>query len=299
MSCSLPHSLPPWQIRRCCASYLNQVILILRTHQSVIDGIGMAKLLVQYLADQAPPKTTTFIRTTQGTTATTGHFKPRFGGINFTINLVRAAIVGPLTFSLWIIWAFTKRKANYLKKKDSSKVITKSSCSHSKYLDQAIMINTNNNNNNNIADNTINNVNSDNNNNPSNTESNNVTSSFGPTAYNIGSNVDSHNSHSHKSVHWTTIEMAKIQRVKQVTRSCLNDVILAAVTGKPLKSFFTFLHFFIDSFYQLLGNDFMIILKLLPSFEAGIISMKLFSSSFTCLFTKFSHLCNINLLRRQ
>ncbi|XP_015791926.1 uncharacterized protein LOC107368589 [Tetranychus urticae] len=231
MSCSLPHSLPPWQIRRCCASYLNQVILILRTHQSVIDGIGMAKLLVQYLADQAPPKTTTFIRTTQGTTATTGHFKPRFGGINFTINLVRAAIVGPLTFSLWIIWAFTKRKANYLKKKDSSKVITKSSCSHSKYLDQAIMINTNNNNNNNIADNTINNVNSDNNNNPSNTVSNNVTSSFGPTAYNIGSNVDSHNSHSHKSVHWTTIEMAKIQRVKQVTRSCLNDVILAAVTG--------------------------------------------------------------------
>lgn len=238
MSCALPHSLPPWQIRRCWASYLNQVVLILRTHQSLIDGIGMAKLLAGYLADQSPPRTTAFFRDTKGAFTAIGHYKPRYGGINFKINLGRAAVVGPLVFALWLIWAFTKRKANHLKRKASPKVITKSS----KYPDQAITINANNNNNNNIADNTINNVNSDNNNNPNNMESNNVTSSFGPTGYNIGSNFDYHADHSHKdkSVHWTTIEMAKIQRVKQVTRSCLNDVILAAVTGKSFHNFYTF-----------------------------------------------------------
>ena len=45
----------------------------------------------------------------------TAIFKPRFGGINFSLNTFRAAIVGPLTFFLWIYWSFTRRGANFLK----------------------------------------------------------------------------------------------------------------------------------------------------------------------------------------
>lgn len=41
-------------------------------------------------------------------------FKPRFGGINFSLNVCRAVVVGPLTFFLWIWWAFTRRKDNFL-----------------------------------------------------------------------------------------------------------------------------------------------------------------------------------------
>ena len=42
-------------------------------------------------------------------------FKPRFGGINFCFNKCRAAIVGPLTFFLWICWSFSRRSRNFLK----------------------------------------------------------------------------------------------------------------------------------------------------------------------------------------
>lgn len=41
-------------------------------------------------------------------------FKPRFGGINFSLNICRAVVVGPLTFILWLWWAFTRRSYNYL-----------------------------------------------------------------------------------------------------------------------------------------------------------------------------------------
>jgi hypothetical protein len=47
-------------------------------------------------------------------------FKPRFGGINFSLNVCRAVVVGPLTFFLWIWWAFTRRKDNFLKSFSSS-----------------------------------------------------------------------------------------------------------------------------------------------------------------------------------
>lgn len=47
-------------------------------------------------------------------------FKPRFGGINFSLNACRAVVVGPLTFFLWIWWAFTRRRDNFLKSFSSS-----------------------------------------------------------------------------------------------------------------------------------------------------------------------------------
>ncbi|XP_053207721.1 uncharacterized protein LOC128391800 isoform X2 [Panonychus citri] len=234
MRTNLSPNLPLWQIRRCSATYLNQVILILRIHQSVIDGCGLAKLLVQYLADQPPPKTTTFIRTTQGTTASTSHFKPRFGGINFTINLIRAAIVGPLTFSLWVIWAFTRRKNNYLSKvavvkksprstamvhNDSKKdklvlssSSSKNSCSNSKYLDEAII--SNNSNGENIINNATRNTNA-------------ITTSSPPLNYNNNNNGSwTEQSNQHTSNHNTQ------QQQQQNTSHIIHQVNQS--TGQPL-----------------------------------------------------------------
>lgn len=191
----MPDSLPPWQIRRCFAPYLNQVILIIRIHQCLIDGVGLAQILVQYLADQSPPKTTTFIRTTQGTSAMTSYFKPHFGGINFTINLFRAAIIGPLTFILWLIWSFTKRKGNYLKG-FTELTVNPSSLSS---LEDASMIN---------------NVSS----------SCNRSSSSSKSRKSCAFKCD-------RSIYWTQVDLAKVNRIKQVTRCCLNDVIMAAIAG--------------------------------------------------------------------
>lgn len=189
MSFELPNSLPLWQIRWCFAAYLNQVVLILRIHSSISDGSSLTKILVQFLADQAPRQTTTYIRSSQGiTSASYGFFKPHFGGFNFSINLCRAAVIGPLTFFLWIIWAFSKRKDNVLK---AFKNIKSSSNSKLKVSNSLIF----------------------------NQGKKNYKKEFDPK----------------KSIYWTSIEMQKVYRVKQVTRACLNDVILSAVTGNKIK----------------------------------------------------------------
>ena len=68
---SLPAKNPLWQIRWMFLSYSNQVCLVFRVHQAVCDGVGLMSLLVSQLADQAPPSTTTFIRTCHGTMTAT------------------------------------------------------------------------------------------------------------------------------------------------------------------------------------------------------------------------------------
>lgn len=64
-------NVPLWNITLVRTSFNNQVILIVRVHQSVCDGIGLLSTLIEQLADQAPPSTTTFIRTCQGTMTAT------------------------------------------------------------------------------------------------------------------------------------------------------------------------------------------------------------------------------------
>ena len=100
MSQSLPSDKPLWQIRYAFAHHCNQVVLIVRVHQSLSQS-GLVSILVQYLSDNPPPQPT---------------IKTRFGGSTLPINIFRAVIVGPLTFFLWIVWAFTRRHNNYLKK---------------------------------------------------------------------------------------------------------------------------------------------------------------------------------------
>ncbi|KAI1286865.1 hypothetical protein HDE_10461 [Halotydeus destructor] len=184
---------PLWQIRWCYATYLGQVVLILRTHQSMCDGIGLLSILVEQLADQAPPSLTTFIRTCQGTmTATTALFKPRFGGINFAVNVCRAIIVGPLTFFLWLLWSFTRRNNN---------------CLLSRHLD-----------------------NGGHKRSSGSSRSNSISQSSVASKLS-GGHLEKAAYQVKRSLHWSSVGLPGVMRVKQVTRSCLNDIIMAALSG--------------------------------------------------------------------
>jgi len=58
---------PLWQVRSLHMDpRSDQVVILVRCHQSLCDGMGLMSLLVSQLADQAPPSTTTFIRTCNG-----------------------------------------------------------------------------------------------------------------------------------------------------------------------------------------------------------------------------------------
>ncbi|KAH7640567.1 hypothetical protein HUG17_8036 [Dermatophagoides farinae] len=145
MGQSLPMDKPLWQIRYSLASYCDQVILIIRVHQTLSQS-GLVSILTHYLCDSVPMCSAQ---------------KARFGSATLSINILRAIIVGPLTFFLWIMWAFTRRHHNYLTK---AKEI--------------------------------------------------------------------------KSIHWSALDLPKIYRIKQVTRSTLNDVLLACIAGS-IRSYLT------------------------------------------------------------
>ena len=100
MSTPLPMDRPLWQVLYSTSTYCNQVILIIRVHQALSQS-GLVSILTNYLSDSVPISSTT---------------KPRFGGVTLSINIFRAIIVGPLTFFLWILWAFTRRHHNHLTK---------------------------------------------------------------------------------------------------------------------------------------------------------------------------------------
>lgn len=107
MGQSLPMDKPLWQIRYSLASYCDQVILIIRVHQTLSQS-GLVSILTHYLCDSVPMCSTQ---------------KARFGSATLSINILRAIIVGPLTFFLWIMWAFTRRNHNYLTKAKEIKSI--------------------------------------------------------------------------------------------------------------------------------------------------------------------------------
>lgn len=107
MGQSLPMDKPLWQIRYSLASYCDQVILIVRVHQTLSQS-GLVSILTHYLCDSVPMCSTQ---------------KARFGSATLSINILRAIIVGPLTFFLWIMWAFTRRHHNYLTKAKEIKSI--------------------------------------------------------------------------------------------------------------------------------------------------------------------------------
>lgn len=43
-----------------------------------------------------------------------------------------------------------------------------------------------------------------------------------------------------RSIHWSSVDLTKVYRVKQVTRSCLNDVVLTAIAGSVFVTYLLF-----------------------------------------------------------
>lgn len=250
-----------------------KIALIVRVHQALFDGINLSKILIGLLSDQAPlmfseqqryrleyeklKTANRFQMTSSDSTINNPFFnnlacalmKPRFGGFNFSVNLCRAVIVGPLTFFLWVLWSFTRRNSNFLL---SSKFFV-----NIRKFAKTIDIN-------------------------SMTEDEEVTANEGKKSSNFlsvnptwkkrsrkhqisrqrsqlscsdqSSSVGTHSKFTpsttlttttsgskyrlkrpEKAICWTSIPFAAVQRVKQVTRSSLNDVVLSCVAGKRLR----------------------------------------------------------------
>ena len=185
MSTPLSMDKPLWEIRYCAANYHScdsKVVLIVRCHQTLSQS-GLVTILAHYLADSdqvdgddvgrkdddidnvhynnrdgneyddsdnnidndSTTKTSTLeianslhnnknINSNNNSNVNNNNdknnnslfrlrLKPRFGGETLSINIFRAIIVGPLTFLLWLLWAFTRRRHNYLtKSKDIASV---------------------------------------------------------------------------------------------------------------------------------------------------------------------------------
>lgn len=265
-------SQPGWYIHyvKINGKLKTQVALIVRVHQALFDGINLSKILIGLLSDQAPVmfslaeqqryrleyeklKTVNRFQLASSSDSTMNNpffnnlacalIKPRFGGFNYSVNICRAVIVGPLTFALWMLWAFTRRNANFL-------LSTKFFVNIRKYV-KSIDLN-------------------------SIIEEEEVAQSDGkksgrflsvtqtwkrnrkdqahkqrktPISCSDQSSIDAHSKFTsttlttttsgskyrlkrpEKAIYWTTIPFSTVQRVKQVTRSSLNDVVLSCVAG--------------------------------------------------------------------
>lgn len=175
----------------------------------------------------------------------------RFGGFNKSVNVCRAIIVGPLTFALWLMWAFTRRNANFLlstkffmnlrkfvKTVDLNSIIEEENINLSESRKSSNFLTVN----------------------PTSWKRNRKDQTTKQRSMNSCSDPSSLETHSkftpsttlttttsgskyrlkrpEKSICWTSIPFSAVQRVKQVTRSSLNDVVLSCVAGIRTLSFF-------------------------------------------------------------
>lgn len=88
-------SRPMWELR-VLSSYGAQrdTLAVLRVHQCLADGMTLVRILSHSLADQAQ------MHIPQ---------RPHFAGLSFGFNVIRALIVGPFTFFLWVFTTFRDR----------------------------------------------------------------------------------------------------------------------------------------------------------------------------------------------
>lgn len=131
---------PLWELRVICTSDKRQVYLIFRCHQSLADGQSLSRLLSSELAAVVVDPTSSLIpfiddarngsreqlEQSQLSEADKDELlrplreKKSFVGKTSKSSSWRSAvIVGPLTILLWVIWAFTRRKHNHLKRCNS------------------------------------------------------------------------------------------------------------------------------------------------------------------------------------
>lgn len=243
-----------------------QVALVIRVHQALFDGINLSKLLIGLLSDQAPimyslveqqryrleyekMKSTNRFQINPADAGTINNpffdnlactlMKPRFGGFNFSVNVCRAVIVGPLTFFLWTLWAFTRRKSNFLLSTKFFLKIRK----YAKTIDlnnmteEEISLDENKKSSNFLS---VNQNWKRNRKNKQKTQTSSDQSSVGQhsskftpsTTVTTTSGSKYRLKKPEKAIYWTSIPFAQVQRVKQVTRSSLNDVVLSCVAGR-------------------------------------------------------------------
>ena len=254
-----------------------QVALIVRVHQALFDGINLSKILIGLLSDQAPImfslaeqqryrleyeklKSVNRYQQPQSTTDSTINnpffnnlacalMRPRFGGFNYSVNVCKAVIVGPLTFFLWMLWAFSRRHDNFLlstkffvnirkfvktvdlgsmteededylnenQKKSSGNFLSvnqtwnKKKRSRKDQLKKQRLLNSHSDQSSSIGTHS------------KFTQSSTLTTTTSGSKYRLN--------RPERAIYWTSIPLALAQRVKQVTRSSLNDVILSCVAG--------------------------------------------------------------------
>lgn len=256
-----------------------KVALIVRVHQALFDGINLSKILIGLLSDQAPLmfseqqryrleyeklKTANqrFQMTPSESTMNNPFFsnlacalmKPRFGGFNFSVNVCRAVIVGPLTFFLWVLWSFTRRNSNFLLSSKffvNIRKFAKTIDLNSMTEDEEVVANEGKKSNflsvnptwrkrsrkNQISRQRSQLSTSDQ------SSSVGTHSKFTPstTLTTTTSGSKYRLKRPEKAIYWTSIPFAAVQRVKQVTRSSLNDVVLSCVAGKLVLECFPFI----------------------------------------------------------
>ena len=197
---ALPSGRPLWEVVVLHDYGVSKdTVLICRLHQCISDGMTLLRVLCQSLSDNQ------ILHIPQ---------KPHFGGTTYGMGLLRALFVGPLTLLTWIFWrpqvnlltvskneshstSTSKRKKKKTKKKSSC-----SSCCCCKREHK------------------------------NNSDYEEECSREKGSAFTVsGDHVDASNTDGSVVIWSAKMSLARVTRIKQVTRTCVNDVLLSALAG--------------------------------------------------------------------
>ncbi|XP_037781298.1 altered inheritance of mitochondria protein 3-like isoform X2 [Penaeus monodon] len=182
LSQPLPPSRPLWEVI-VLHDYgrSHDTVLVCRLHQCISDGMSLVRVLCQSLSDNQ------IMHIPQ---------KPHFGGMTYGMNLIKAALVGPLTTLTWLWWwrpelnPLTVKRGAAKPRPRIARSGRASCCGCNREIASS--------------------------------------SSSDGGAYTVWGEDGGDG----QLVLWSAgVSMNRVVRIKQVTRTCLNDVLLAALSG--------------------------------------------------------------------
>ncbi|ROT84795.1 hypothetical protein C7M84_022025 [Penaeus vannamei] len=182
LSQPLPPSRPLWEVI-VLHDYgrSHDTVLVCRLHQCISDGMSLVRVLCQSLSDNQ------IMHIPQ---------KPHFGGMTYGMNLIKAALVGPLTALTWLWWwrpelnPLTVKRGAAKPRPRIARSGRASCCGCNREIASS--------------------------------------SSSDGGAYTVWGEDGGDG----QLVLWSAgVSMNRVVRIKQVTRTCLNDVLLAALSG--------------------------------------------------------------------
>ncbi|KAF0295279.1 putative diacylglycerol O-acyltransferase [Amphibalanus amphitrite] len=91
----LPADRPLWEAVALPLPDSGETCVLLRAHQALSDGVGLLRVLCHALAD-AP--------------AEEEHMKPTFGSLTYSLNVLRALFVTPVTLAEWLVASVRQRR---------------------------------------------------------------------------------------------------------------------------------------------------------------------------------------------